>query len=136
YADPRLITLERSLVNDRLTLSRQLGAQLHGTVLDKRLSYAVGGFNGNGANNDFNDNDKVAYVGRVAGTPWLGEVGGAKASWSVGVDAFTSEDTGLALPDLALDSTPTTRDADNLLTGKRNGHGIDTQVNVGGFDLW
>jgi len=69
YPDPRLITLERSLVNDRLTLNRQLGAQVAGDFLDKRLTYAVGEFNGNGANNDFNDNEKFVLAGRVTAVP-------------------------------------------------------------------
>src|SRR5688572_1341614 len=33
FSDPRLITIERSLVNDRLTLSRQLGVQVGGDLL-------------------------------------------------------------------------------------------------------
>src|SRR6185436_20881738 len=57
YGDPRLFTLERSLVNDRLTLSRQVGVQLGGDLFEKRLTYAVGSFNGNGVNNNFNDNE-------------------------------------------------------------------------------
>ncbi len=136
YPDPRLVTLERSLVNDRLTLNRQLGAQVAGDFLDKRLTYAVGEFNGNGANNDFNDNEKFVLVGRVTVVPWKGEVAGKPASWSVGANAFRSEDTALSLPDLGLDSTPTTPDRDNLFTGKRRGFGADTQVHAGPFDLW
>jgi len=132
YGDPRLLTAERSLVNDRLTLSRQLGAQVWGDLLDKRLSYAVGTFNGNGVNNSGNDNSKFLWVGRLAGTPWKSPSG----SWSVGGNAFTSEDTALALADLNLDSTPTTADKDGLFTGKRHGYGVDTQVEVGPFSLW
>src|SRR5689334_14635335 len=63
YADPRLLTIERSLANDRLTLNRQLGAQLWGDLLDKHLSYAVGVFNGNGVNNSANDNGKFLWAG-------------------------------------------------------------------------
>ena len=48
YSDPRLFITERSLGNDRLTQSRQLGAQVGGDVLDKRLTYAIGLFNGTG----------------------------------------------------------------------------------------
>jgi phosphate-selective porin OprO/OprP len=136
YPDPRLITLERSLVNDRLTLSRQLGAQVAGDLLDKRLSYAIGEFNGNGVNNNFNDNEKFALVGRLSAVAWKGEVGGKPASWSVGADAFRSEDTGLSLPDLGLDSTPATADRDNLFTGKRRGTGFDSQVHAGPLDVW
>jgi len=136
YPDPRLITLERSLVNDRLTLNRQLGAQVAGDLLDKRLSYAAGEFNGNGANNDLNDNAKFQLVGRLSGVLWKGDVAGKPASWSLGADAFRSEDTGLSLPDLGLDSTPATPDKDNLFTGKRRGNGVDTQVHAGPLDVW
>ena len=132
YPDPRLITAERSLVNDRLTLNRQLGAQLSGTFLDKRLTYAVGTFNGNGVNNSNNDNNKFLWAGRATAVPWKSGSG----SWSVGADGFTSEDTGLALADLNLDSTPATPDKDGLFTGKRHGEGFDSQVEAGPFSLW
>jgi phosphate-selective porin len=136
YADPRLLTIERSLANDRLTLSRQLGAQVGGDLLDKRLFYAVGVFNGNGVNNSANDNGKFLWAGRLAVTPWKGSLLGGPASWAIGGDAFQSEDTALSLPDLNLDSTPTTPDRDNLFTGKRHGFGVDSQLETGPFSLW
>jgi phosphate-selective porin OprO/OprP len=133
YADPRLITAERSLVNDRLTLNRQLGVQVWGNFLDKRLTYAAGTFNGNGANNNSNDNSKFLSAGRVTVVPWKDKDGG---SWSLGGNAFSSEDTALSLPDLNLDSTPATADKDNLFTGKRHGYGVDSQIETGPFSLW
>jgi phosphate-selective porin OprO/OprP len=132
YGDPRLLTAERSLVNDRLTLNRQLGAQVWGDFLDKRLTYAVGTFNGNGVNASSNDNSKFLWAGRLTVAPWKDKSG----SWTVGANAFTSEDTALALADLNLDSTPTTADKDGLFTGKRHGYGVDTQVETGPFSLW
>jgi phosphate-selective porin OprO and OprP len=132
YGDPRLLTAERSLVNDRLTLSRQLGVQLWGNALDQRLSYAVGAFNGNGVNNSNNDNGKFLWAGRLSVIPWKA----GPASWAVGADGFTSEDTLLSLPDLGLDSTPATPDRDNLFTGKRHGFGVDSQLEVGRASLW
>jgi len=137
YADPRLLTIERSLANDRLTLNRQIGVQLGGDLLDKRLSYAVGTFNGNGVNTNANDNNKLDAVGRLSGIPWQGELAGGKASWSIGVDGFTADDTSLALTsDLGIDSTPTTGDRDGIFTGKRRGFGADTQLVCGPFELW
>jgi phosphate-selective porin OprO/OprP len=136
YADPRLPTIERSLVNDRLTLNRQLGAQLWGDLLDKRLSYAVGVFNGNGFNNSGNDNGKFLWAGRLAAIPWKGQALGGAGSWAVGGNAFQSEDAALSLPDLNLDSTPTTPDKDGLFTGKRHGFGIDSQLEAGPLSLW
>jgi len=132
YGDPRLLTAERSLANDRLTLSRQLGVQVAGDFLDKRLSYAVGTFNGNGVNNSGNDNNKFLWVGRLSGLPWKSQSG----SWGLGVNSFSSEDTALSLPDLNFDSTPATADKDNLFTGKRNGFGVDSQIEAGPFSLW
>jgi len=128
YADPRLLTIERTLANDRLTLNRQLGAQLWGDLLDKRLSYAVGVFNGNGVNNSANDNGKLLWAGRLAAIPWKGNLLGGPASWAIGGNAFESEDNALSLPDLGLDS--------NLFTGKRRGYGIDSQLETGPFSLW
>jgi phosphate-selective porin OprO and OprP len=125
YADPRLLTIERTLVNDRLTLSRQLGAQLWGDLLGKRLSYAVGVFNGNGVNNSANDNSKFLWAGRLAAVPWKGS---GSAGWSVGGNAFQSEDTALSLPDLGFDAS--------LFSGKRHGYGVDSQVEAGPFSLW
>jgi phosphate-selective porin len=137
FADPRLLTIERSLVNDRLTLGRQLGVQLGGDFLDKRLFYAAGTFNGNGVNNNFNDNGKLDGVGRVSAIPWRGRFGGGAASWSVGVDGFTAEDAAVTLTaDLGLDSTPATPDRDGIFAGKRRGFGVDTQLVAGRFELW
>ncbi|PYQ64510.1 MAG: hypothetical protein DMF53_07235 [Acidobacteria bacterium] len=136
YFDPRLLTIERSLVNDRLTLNRQLGAQLWGDLLDKHVSYAVGVFNGNGVNNSANDNSKFLWAGRLAVTPWKGNLFGGPASWAIGGNYFESEDTALSLPDLSLDSTPSTPDKDGLFTGKRHGYGFDSQLETGPFSLW
>jgi phosphate-selective porin OprO/OprP len=137
YGDPRLLTLERSLVNDRLTLSRQIGVQIGGDLLEKRVTYAAGAFNGNSVNNNFNDNDKFDLVGRVAGVPWQGRLFGDAAAWSIGVDGFTADDTALALSsDLGLDSTPATADRDGIFSGERRGFGADTQLVAGRFELW
>ena len=136
YPDPRLLTMERSLVNDRLTLNRQLGAQLWGDLADKRVSYAVGVFNGNGVNNSNNDNGKFLWAGRLSAVPWKGTALGGPASWGVGGNAFQSEDTALSLPDLGFDSTPTTADRDNIFTGKRHGFGVDSQLELGRLSIW
>ncbi len=136
YGDPRLLTIERTLVNDRLTLNRQLGAQVGGDLFEKRLGYAVGAFNGNGVNNNFNDNNAFTTVGRVTAVPWQGKLGSAASTWSVGVNGFSSKDTGLALSDLGLDSTPATPDKDGLFTGNRRGSGVDSQLVAGPFELW
>lgn len=137
FGDPRLITLERSLVNDRLTLSRQLGVQVAGELFEKRLSYAVGNFNGNGANNNFNDDDGFLTAGRLAGTPWQGKLFGQQASWSIGGNAFSTDDANVAQSsEFGFDSTPATADRDNIFAGERTGSGFDSQLQIGPFDLW
>ena len=95
YLDPRLFTIERSLVNDRLTVSRQLGAMVSGDVLEKRISYSVGLFNGNNVNNSFNDNDKFLYAGRFQGTIWGGNLHSWDTKFSAGINGFASEDKNL-----------------------------------------
>jgi phosphate-selective porin len=137
YADPRLLTIERSMVNDRLTLNRQIGVQLGGDLLDKRLSYAVGSFNGSGTNTNANDNDKFMWVGRLSAVPVKAGSADSPLTWSVGGNAFSTEDTALSqTSDFRFDSTPTTAALDNLFTGKRKGYGVDTQLLIGPFELW
>jgi phosphate-selective porin OprO and OprP len=128
YGDPRLITIERSLANDRLTANRQLGVQVGGDLLPGRLSYAVGAFNGNGANNNFNDDDRFYLAGRVSGVPWQGRLFGQLASWGVGTNAYSSQDGGVPLSDLGL--------RDGTFSGKREGTGVDSQLVAGRFELW
>lgn len=137
YGDPRLPILERSLANDRLTFSRQLGVMVQGDLADKRASYSVGAFNGNGQNNNFNDDDRFLLVGRLAATPWERTVAGKKSSWAVGGNAFRSTDTAFAASaEFAFDSTPATADRDNLFSGERHGYGVDSQLLLGPFEFW
>ena len=137
FSDPRLITIERSLANDRLTLSRQLGLQVGGDLFDKRLSYAAGMFNGNGANNNFNDDDAFLSSGRLSGVLWQGKLLGQSSAWSLGGNVFSSEDTNVSqAADFGFDSTPSTPDRDNIFAGERVGTGFDTQLQAGRFELW
>jgi phosphate-selective porin OprO/OprP len=74
--DPVLFTIERSLANDRLTMSRQVGVQVAGALAQKRFNYALGLFNGNGVNNGVNDGEDFLYVARLTGVPAQGKVSG------------------------------------------------------------
>lgn len=132
YSDTRIHTIERSLANDRLTLGRQIGTQLGGDFLEKRLSYALGAFNGNSVNNNFNDDDRFLTVGRLGGVPWRSAAG----SWSLNVNGFSSKDTTVPLSDLGIDSTPATPDRDGIFSGERRGLGADTQILAGPFEFW
>lgn len=112
FSDTKVFTIERGLVSDRLTVSRQIGGMLTGDVAEKRLTYSVGAFNGNGTNTGNNDNDDFLLVGRLNGVVFKGESHGRKFAWTAGINSFSSEDAG-------------------TFTGSRRGLGIDTQVEFG-----
>lgn len=83
--------IERSLPNDRLTVSRQIGAMLFGSAAEKRVEYSAGVFNGNGVNTSNNDTDDFMLAARLAATVWQGRFHDQAARWSVGVNAFGDE---------------------------------------------
>lgn len=111
-SDLKLVTVERSLPNDLLTLPRQVGAMVSGAVLSKRLTYAIAIGNGNGANTSVNDNEQFDVIGRVAGT--LFTQGSVKLT--AGVNGYTSYDTG-------------------AFTGYRTGRGADLQFYADRFEF-
>ncbi len=64
-----LLTTERSLFTTNLSLNRQIGAMAWGYLLDKRLDYAAGAFNG--SRNSFqNLNQNVDFVGYLNVRPF------------------------------------------------------------------
>lgn len=129
YSDPRLFTIERTLVNDRLTLGRQIGAQVAGDVAEKRLSYALGVFNGNGVNTTANDNGSFLFAERVSGTAWQGKLFGMDATWNIGEDISSDREQGLVQStDLGFSG--------GLFSGLRRGVGLDSQVHAGPFEAW
>jgi phosphate-selective porin OprO/OprP len=115
-ADTKILTIERSLPNDSLTLGRQIGAMLYGDVLEKRLSYSVAAYNGTGTNVGSNDNQKFMWVGRVNGVLAETKVGDKKLKLTAGADYFTTEDKG-------------------TFTGRREGVSFDTQLVYGPGEL-
>ncbi len=128
YPGARLFTPERTLGNDRLTLSRQIGVSALGT-LARRFTYAAGAFNGNGTNVSGNDNNRFLYAGRISSTLWRGRIGSTAARIRAGVNGFTSSDTALAMPvDFGFKA--------NSFTGNRKGLGADAQAAFGPVDLW
>ncbi|HYS53839.1 MAG TPA: porin [Thermoanaerobaculia bacterium] len=116
--DPRQYTIERSQVSDRLTPGRQIGAQVGGQWWVDRINYAIGMFNGNGTNSNFNDNDRFMTAGRFSIVPFSGRLRDTTARWSVGADAFR------------------TVDANATFTGRRRAFGIDSQIEIGRLELW
>lgn len=130
-SDTKLLTIERSLPNDRLTDGRQIGASVTGAVLEKRLSYAIGMFNGTSVNNSFNDNDHFMYTARIQGTVLKTDDKKWPVEWNVGLNGLTSKDggTGGTITKGGLGFTG------NNFSGDRNAWGVDTQVKVGPFDV-
>lgn len=110
-SDTKTPMVERTLPNDLLTVSRQIGVAVIGTVADKRIAYNVGAYNGNGVNNGNNDNDQFMYAGRLSATAW--SHGADKLS--VGTNGYWSSDTG-------------------TFTGRRTAWGVDTQLTLGAFE--
>ncbi|MBI2213987.1 MAG: hypothetical protein HYU52_10105 [Acidobacteria bacterium] len=134
-SDTKLATPERSVINDMLTPGRQLGVQLAGDIAGKRLSYALGAFNGNASNTSFNDGDNFMVAARLSAL-LAGSSGGSK-SLRIGVNGYTSEDESVSVsPALGLDSTPATPARDNVFAGTRTGYGIDAQFVAGRTEIW
>jgi phosphate-selective porin OprO and OprP len=134
-SDPKTLTVERSLPNDRLTLGRQIGLGVSGEFLENRLTYSAGLFNGNGVNNGFNDNENFTYVGRVAGIPFKGKWKEQTIEWTLGVNGYVADDAGVSTPGFGFDSTPATAAADNSFAGDRTAWGADTQLAFGRVGL-
>ena len=74
--DWQIYTIERSLISNNLvpssqTLARDIGVEAKGDVLNEIFEYAVGLYNGTGANNipSHNTNSNFLYVARIVGNP-------------------------------------------------------------------
>jgi len=137
YQDPQLYFAERSLVSDRLTPGRQLGAQVGGEAWYDRFNWSLGLFNGNGINQNFNDNDRFMEVARVSVAPVSGRFFDQPGRWSIGIDNFHSGDANVAVAtDFGIDSTPSSPAKDNIFAGTRRGIGYDSQVQFGPVEAW
>jgi phosphate-selective porin OprO/OprP len=133
-SDTKLLTIERSLPNDRLTDGRQIGTSVTGAILEKRVSYAIGMFNGTSVNNSFNDNDHFMYTARIQGNALKTEWNKKPVEWNVGANVLTSKDSGVSKSGFGFDLVAGGA-VDNLFTGDRNAWGLDTQLKVGPFDV-
>ena len=124
HSDTKTLTVERTLVSDRVALGRGIGVQLSGDV--GKVSYSVGAFNGNGTNLTFNDDEGFLTIARVSATPWKR---GENDRWSIGVNGFTGEDRAAPVaPELGF--------ASNTFAGTRDAWGVDTQLTAGKLELW
>jgi phosphate-selective porin OprO and OprP len=124
----QLLTIERSLVSDRLTLNRQIGVEALGAAYDGRVGYLAAVVNGNGRNTTVNDNRDFMYIVRGTST-WRMSNGGRL---DIGANGFWSRDTRLSMPqEFGFDSTAETAAADNLFTGRHSGAGLDEHLERG-----
>lgn len=122
-SDTAILTVERSLANDRLTDGRQLAASVAGDLFGKKLSYLAVVANGNGANVSANDNSRFSKSARLVYTP----VATATDKLMLAVDGLWTEDTNVAKSDFGLPG--------NLFTGARRMSGIDVTWIHGRFDF-
>jgi len=84
---------ERSIATN-LTPNRDVGVQIHGTVFDKRLNYAVGVFNGvldggNSPTNSANPEGDFATAARLFATPWANDKESSLKGLGFGIAAGT-----------------------------------------------
>jgi len=61
--------VDRALVENRYSAGRDTGIQLWGAILEKKLEWRVGAFNGNGLTRSANDNAKYLWAARVQLAP-------------------------------------------------------------------
>ncbi|MBU0477058.1 OprO/OprP family phosphate-selective porin [bacterium] len=67
-------TIEEVEVVDSITPERDIGVAISGDILDEKITYALGVFNGNGINTS-DDNDQKDIIGRVVVSPFKGSNG-------------------------------------------------------------
>lgn len=134
-SDTKVLTAERSLPNDFLTFGRQLGAGVGGDIVEKRLKYSAGVFNGNNANIGINDADNFMVAGRIDGVALKKKVQDKDLTWNAGLNGIHSVDTASTVPGFGFRTNPTGA-ANNVFAGTRYGFGADTQVNWSRFGLF
>lgn len=133
--DPKVLTIERSLPNDRLTDGRQIGLGLNGNLAQDRLTYAVGVFNGTSVNASANDNSSFMWAGRLAAPLFAGQLGGQNMKLSVGLDGLLTRDGSVAKAGCGFDAVPGGA-IDNIFFGRRTAVGLDAQLCLGRLGLY
>ena len=133
-SDTKILTIERSLPNDRLTDGRQVGLAVWGDIVTNRLSYNVGAFDGSGVNNSFNDNNNFMWAGRVSGVVFDGKIADRETRVALGINGLTTHDTGITKTGFGFNSVPGGV-VDNLFTGRRDAWGVDAQAKWGALGL-
>lgn len=125
-SDTKILTVERSLANDRLTDNRQVGFGIC-SDLTNRFNYSLGVYNGSGPNNSFNDNDNFMWGGRVTAVAFDGKIADKDSRLCIGLNGLTTRDNAISKLGFGF--------AGNLFTGKRHSWGVDAQAKWGLFGL-
>jgi phosphate-selective porin OprO and OprP len=124
-----LQAVELALPVVRLQPDRQLGVQVQGGLVDKRVGYTLGLFNGNNLNNNYNDSNGFMVVPRVDAVPLQGSLLGREIQWTVGVGTYYSDDERVNLgPDFRLPGV-------DYYAGRRFGIALDTQWRWGPLEF-
>lgn len=124
-SDTTMLTIERSLANDRLADGRQLAVSASGTLFGERLTYLTVVGNGVGANSSANDNSRFQRSARIAFRPFAARPSGALGRLEIGTGGLWSEDNRVAKPGFAF--TQSGNSIDNLFVGRRTAWGIDAR---------
>ena len=133
--DWQIYTMERSQISNNLvpssqTLARDIGVEAQGDVLDKYFEYAVGLYNGTGANNlpSHNTNSNFLYVARVVGNPLKGDVQSDSPGISLGASVSYRKANGLTnLSNILNSSLP--------FTGTDFRYNFDGEITYHGFSF-
>lgn len=133
--DWQLYTMERSEISNNLvpssqTLARDIGVEMNGDVLNKYLDYAVGVYNGSGANTmpSHNTNSNFLYVARVVGTPLKKNLPAGMPEVSIGASISHRKADGLInLSKIVNSGLP--------FTGTDFRYNIDGEITYSGFSF-
>ena len=131
--DWQIYTIERSLISNNLvpssqTLARDIGIEAKGDVLNKIFEYAVGLYNGTGANNipSHNTNSNFLSVARVVGTPLKENAANGVPGIGIGTSVSYRKANGLTnLSNIINSSLP--------FTGTDFRYNIDGEITYNGF---
>lgn len=124
-SDTTMLTIERTLANDRLADGRQLAFSASGTLFSERLTYLTVVGNGVGANSSANDNSRFQRSARIAYKPFADRTSGALGRLEIGTGGLWSEDNRVAKP--GFEFTQSGNSIDNLFVGRRTAWGIDAR---------
>ncbi len=133
--DWQIYTMEKSQISNNLapsaqTLFRDIGVEANGDVVKKHFEYAIGIYNGSGANNipSNNTNSNFLYVARVVGNPLKGDVQADTPDVSIGASVSYRKSNGLTnLSNILNSSLP--------FTGTDFRYGIDGEITYNGFSF-